>query len=223
MRGLSLKRLAFFLSAWCLGGSSASAQEAPVAPAQPRAVTAPVFISGPAAEYSEAERNAGHHGTVVIAGMLGIDGRFRDPIVEVSSGAPGLDAAALAAARESLFTPARDAAGAPVEIRARMPFRFSRAATPGGGLTYYLCGAFAQDMTWWRATFPERRWGDHELYQLLYGMGVLSSGALEPGGQRRLRQYGEDFERRWQRAIEACRARPNVRLLDVLPLGGRNR
>jgi TonB family protein len=210
------------------GGAQAQAQEerpaAPATsatePAQRPVATAPRFISGPQAEYSDAERNAGHHGNVVIRGIIGLDGRFRDPVVAVSSGAPGLDAAALAAARATLFTPAKDEAGTPMETPARMPFRFSRAAAPGGGLVHYLCGAFAQDMTWWRATFPDRPWDDLEFYQFYTGLRIAGSRVLQPGGQARVRQALADFERQWERAIETCRARPDALLVDVLPPGG---
>lgn len=192
---------------------------APAAAAQPRVATPPAFASGPQAEYSDAERNAGHHGTVVIRGVIGVDGRFQDPEVAVSSGAPGLDAAALAAARATSFTPARDDAGNVIEAPARMPFRFSRAAGPGGGLVRYPCSAFVQDMDWWRATFPDRSFDDHELYNFYAGARMVASGALRPGGERQLRSAIAAFGQEWARALETCRRRPDAMLVEIMPVG----
>lgn len=71
--------------------------------------------------YSELAQRAGVDGTVVVRILVGVDGRVLDMGIERSI--PLLDAAALEAARQWVFTPAL-ANGRPVMVWVRVPFRF---------------------------------------------------------------------------------------------------
>ncbi|HEX8528057.1 energy transducer TonB [Allosphingosinicella sp.] len=203
--------------------SAAAHSGALAATAEQGVVTPPRFLSGPPSDYPASARDSGHHGEVVIAGTLGIDGRIRDAAVAVSSGSPILDGASLDAARGALFTPALGEAGMPVEASVRMPFSFARyrSEVPGGGLVHYRCAAFAQDMRWWRATFPHRPWDQHELYQMILGLPFLMRGVDLSSAHTRLAAHVADFERRWEQALVRCSTSPTKRLAEVLQPEGR--
>lgn len=196
--------------------AQAAAPAAPPAPTPPPIIRGapPRFLSGPQSAYPEAEQNAGHHGKVMVSGLVGLDGRFRDLTVVESSGVPALDQSALDAARATLFTPGRDAQDNPVEMRARMPFYFARyRSTEPGAALRYTCAQWVQDMDWWRSVHPNAPWGDHELYQLTRGAGLLGriDAIQDPASAQ---AHIRDFERRWERGLEACRRRPQARMLD---------
>lgn len=94
---------------------------APVAPSAPSAVVlagpapavAPIFVpprfkSRPEPVYPERARRAGTEGRVTVRLRISATGDVLAAAVAESSGSPSLDAAALAAAQASLFTPASD-------------------------------------------------------------------------------------------------------------------
>lgn len=186
----------------------------------------PKFISGPDAPYPETEKALGHHGRVTIVAMLGVDGKLIDPVIAESSGAPVLDQIALEAARGALFSPAKDEAGNAVERRIRIPYDFTRyrSIEPGGGLVQYGCAMFTQDMDWWRSTFPERAWSDHELYAMLRGLtalGELQALIGDPNLGKTLKKRNAAFDARWEKALKSCRAKPDKRLADVMQPEGK--
>jgi TonB family protein len=165
--------------------------------------------------YPEAERAAGHHGKVEIGGMLGPDGRMVDAKVTVSSRAPGLDAAALAAARATLFRVRRDAAGKPLLGPVKLNFGFDsyHSAGEGGGILRYRCDQFVLDATWWKTAWPAK---EHDaFFTMMLGLRTvmqMSGGRFDAAA---LRGTVSDMEQRWDKAIEACRASPTALFIDV--------
>jgi TonB family protein len=234
-----MKRMAatIALSALLAAGSAAFAQAPATAPAPPAAPltpeaqavadakpnvakvkTRPKWLSGPAVDLPEAEKALGHHGKVVVTGVLGVDGKIRYATVTQSSGAPNLDALALEATLASVFEPAKDAEGAVLAIPISIPTEFYnyKSDKPGGGMVRYRCDQFVKDMDWWRATFPDARWSRLELYTMMLGLGTLArlnAGALNA---ENLQAANADFERRFVKSIEDCRARPEKRFVDML-------
>lgn len=181
----------------------------------------PEFLEGPEQIFPPGAREAGHHGKVMITALIGTDGRVTEAAVFQSSGSAELDQASLETARAAVFSPARDASGAAMEVRVRIPYDYSRAQSeaPGGGLAQYRCAHFAVDMDWWRATFPDQPWSEHELYAMINGVRYLTgSGGLAAAvrDRDRLRRELADFDRRWIAAIDTCRQQPERRLVDVL-------
>ncbi|HEX8062237.1 MAG TPA: TonB family protein, partial [Allosphingosinicella sp.] len=160
--------------------------------------TAPAMISqGIDALGSEVEalRALGHHGDVVVVGILGADGRFAEPRIGTSSRSRELDALALRAAAASLLSPARDAAGTALPVWISMPFSFkNRAFRKEGGADSYLCSEFVQDMNWWRSAWPDRPWSDHEFYKLMLGMRMVDPLSAARVDQEALRRSIDDFE-----------------------------
>lgn len=165
--------------------------------------------------YPEAERAAGHYGKVEIGGMLGADGRLIDAQVVVSSRAPGLDAAALAAAQATLFRVRKNAAGKPLLGPAKLRFSFDsyHSAGKGGGILRYRCDQFARDQTWWRATWPAK---EHDAFFYMM-LGLRTVVQMQSGGfdSAALKGSVSDMERRWSKAIEACQAQPTALFIDV--------
>lgn len=174
----------------------------------------PAVVTAVPAEYPDAERAAGHHGKVVVSGMLGSDGRLVDPRVTVSSKADGLDAAALAAARATVFRVRTDTAGKPIPKAVTVPFAFDsyRSAGRGGGVLRYGCGQFARDQLWWRSVWPETQRG--EFYHMMLGLRTImemQSGSLAANFTKDM----ADFKKRWDAAIETCGKRPEALFIDV--------
>ncbi len=203
------------------GANEAAAVEAKANLAKMK--TSARWISGGEVVLPEAERLAGHHGKVVVTGVLGVDGKLRYAMLKTSSGSPVLDRIAVAAALSAVFEPARDAEGRPLAVPISIPQEFYayKSSEAGGGLVRYSCRQFAADMDWWRATFPERKWGDHELYTMMVGIAVLAKGNLTAGGVSGLKATLADVETRWIKAIETCRAKPEKRFADVMQPEGR--
>lgn len=182
-----------------------------------RIATAPRMQDSPEWTYPEAERAQGHHGRVVVRGLLGVDGRLRHATVSESSRAPVLDQAALDWAVASTFTPALDAEGAPIAVMISVPTEFySFTSREGVGAAMYTCRQFVLDMDWWRATFADKPMSDHHFYTLIRGLGVMMN--MSQGAQRALQAAGsnEEFLRRWNEAIEGCRRRPEARFAEVM-------
>lgn len=182
-----------------------------------RLKTTAVFKSGPRAEIPEAALAAGEFGKVTVSGIIGADGRFSELKVVDSSRSERLDAAALAAAAASVFEPARDAAGEPIAILARMPFEFTNAksAGKGGGVLRYRCDQFARDYDWWYRTWPADKHDD--FYFLVLGFSTIakSQGANGRLDYEKFGSVNKDFDARWRAAVEACRAKPDRLFIDV--------
>ena len=181
------------------------------------------WISGGEVALPEAERLAGHHGKVLVTGVLGVDGKLRYAMLKSSSGSPVLDRIAVAATLSAVFEPAKDADGNPLAVPITIPQEFYayKSSEPGGGLVRYSCRQFAADMDWWRTTFPDRKWSEHELYSMMVGIAVLAKGNLTAGGAAGLKATLSDVETRWIKSIETCRAKPEKRFADVMQPEGK--
>lgn len=82
----------------------------------------PTLITRVVPEYPEIAHDAGVEGTVQLRLLVGVDGRVKD--VHVDRSVPMLDAAAVAAVRQWVFTPALSN-GHPVVVWMSVPVRFS--------------------------------------------------------------------------------------------------
>lgn len=195
--------------------SSASAQSSAWAVAKEnllRMQERPEFVSGPDAVLPAAERQLGHHGTAVIQGILGTDGRLSELSVKVSSNAPVLDQIALDAAKAYVFSPAKDATGAPLPVTISVPFEFAAYKTATGGAFEYRCEQFVRDMDWWKSVNPDRPFSDHELYKLYNGLVI--AGLYAQGGSAA--RVSVDFDKLWQASLETCRKKPRMLQKDSL-------
>jgi len=83
----------------------------------------PKPISIPKPEYPELARKAGIEGKAIVEAIVDTDGSVMDARIFKSSGNPMLDEAAIAAARRSKFTPAKQR-DMFVRVRVNIPFDF---------------------------------------------------------------------------------------------------
>ncbi len=83
----------------------------------------PKPISIPKPEYPELARKAGIEGKTIVEAIVDTDGSVMDARIYKSSGNPMLDEAAIAAARRSKFTPAKQR-DMFVRVRVNIPFDF---------------------------------------------------------------------------------------------------
>jgi TonB family protein len=178
-----------------------------------RMKTRPKFLDGPKAELPDAEKAAGHNGTAIISGIVDATGAFTETRVRQSTGAPALDQIALDAAKASHFTPAKDAAGAALDVPVSMSFDFyaSQSDVPGGGLVHYQCDQFVRDTDWWHSAHPAAKWSDYQLYTFMVGFWVLYGG---PANDMTQRLKSDPVEADWPHWIEACRSNPTQLFVD---------
>jgi TonB family protein len=173
--------------------------------------TAPSFIDGPRAELTETERALGHHGPVVVQGIIGLDGRMTEVRVRQSSQSPGVDRIALEAALASTFTPAKDASGTPLPIIVSMPFDLvAYKSAESMGMMEYTCEQFVRDMDWWKSVNPDKPFSAHELFKLESGMEFAAAISQAKGDYSRLKGFSSNFDQRWIAAIEYCRKKPKI-------------
>jgi periplasmic protein TonB len=78
----------------------------------------------PVPDYPPMARNAGIEGQTLVEALVDIDGSIREARVLKSSGNSSLDQAAVSAARNARFTPAKQR-DQPVRVWVSIPFRFS--------------------------------------------------------------------------------------------------
>jgi len=173
----------------------------------------PRFLSGPHAKLPEAERLAGHNGTVIVSGIVDVSGNFTEIRLRQSTGAPVLDQLALDAAKATRFTPASDESGTPLSVPVSMPFEFyaSQSSEPGGGLVHYRCDQFVRDTDWWHSTHPEAKWSDYKLYTFMVGFAVLSNQNKNPVERFKA---GGLIREQWPHWIQACREHPDQLFID---------
>lgn len=182
-----------------------------------RIKTAPTFVDGPRAQLPESEKALGHHGIVMVQGIVGADGKMTEARVKQTSHAPVLDQIALDAALASTFTPARDTDGVPLPIVISMPFDLvAYKAEQGMGILQYTCEQFVRDMDWWKSANPEKSFKEHDLYLLESGMEFASAIQSAEMNRTALDKAGTGFEQRWDAAIAYCRKKPNVLQRDAI-------
>lgn len=179
----------------------------------------PRFKDGPHALVPEAAQATGEHGKVSISAILGADGEMTELSVKTSSRSDKIDAAAIEAARQSRFEPARDADGNAIAVPVVMPFDFSNGKTPGkgGGILRYRCGQLVRDFDWWAATWP----GDQkdEYYTMILGV-VMMDVMRQTQDRGVLTKRIKLFEdKQWPAAIAACRVAPDKLFIDVFEYG----
>jgi TonB family protein len=181
--------------------------------------TQPQFVSGPPANLPDSEKLLGHHGKVLVQGLLGVDGKMRYLTILTSSRAPALDQIALDATAGAIFQPAKDATGRAMPVPIAMPHEFyAYQSATGVGAAQYTCDQFVRDQDWYRATWPENPYVSQEFYVMMRGLQV----AMAIGAGRSItelmamREANPAFEARWRAAIETCRANPSGKFMDAL-------
>lgn len=173
------------------------------------------WVSGPEAEYPDAERALGHHGRVEVRGLLGIDGRVRYATLSQSSRAPALDAIALASVEGSVYQPAKDANGNPIPTMLTTNRFFENyTSSEGVGAAMYTCPQFVLDMDWYKQTWGEDQLNEHRFYLMIRGLSTIAR--MNSGAGIVAIESNESYRSRWNRAIETCRSHPNWRFAQAM-------
>jgi TonB family protein len=164
--------------------------------------------------YPPEAQAAGHFGKVSLAGVITPEGRIAEPRIEESSRSELLDRAALAEFASYEFAPARNRKGEKLATRVRTQIEYDKTLSATGGLLGYRCADFTTDMDWYEATFPDRSFGDLDLYDVL--VRFRAKGIADPLARGRAAQaQAED----WAQARTACRERPAELFIDQLSIG----
>lgn len=198
-----------------------SAEEVAAAEANLQLVKTQAVLTEPGSlEIPENTKATGQHGEVLVRGLLGADGRFRNLSVAISSRGAELDQHAIANAAAAKFEPARDAEGAPLEILASYPQEFYHYASADGvGLALYGCAQFVRDIDWWSSVYPEKKITENRLYVMTVGLGVM---ARLGGGVKQALAAADvgGFPNRWNDALQTCRANPDIRFAEAMKSEG---
>lgn len=158
------------------------------------------------------ERALGHHGRVVVEGVIDVDGRYSELRVRMSSRASSFDELALKVAVATIFRPARDAQGVPMATWAVFPFETQPASFVGGTVFAYRCDAAVRDYDWWRGAWPERTDSQYGLFNLVTGIELVAlRNAPTPA-----RAASKDMTARWEAAMAVCRTTPTMNFLAAL-------
>jgi TonB family protein len=168
-----------------------------------------VLVNEVEGEYPASERAAGHQGEIVLRGVVTPEGTITEATVQVSSRAPGLDEAALAAFRHWTFKPGLDAAGKPIAMPVRAKVEYAKDSV--STLPRKTCADFVADVRWHDETFPERKRSEMYLYRLTLGALIMVSlprsndfkAALTAGPS------ASDFQKAFDATFEHCSAHPN--------------
>ncbi|OYW23042.1 MAG: hypothetical protein B7Z43_04825, partial [Sphingomonas sp. 12-62-6] len=132
----------------------------------------------------------GEHGEAIVSAIVGVDGRMIEPTIKVSTRSAAIDKAALAAASEALFEPARDAAGGPIAVYISVSFKFDNAASfDRKAIFNYRCAQFIKDQAWWRMAWPEKP--RDNFGNLLAGMTIVRFGTRPEDLKRGAAQFDE--------------------------------
>lgn len=179
----------------------------------------PQKLAGTEPELTEEMRRLGHHGTVLVTGVVQTDGTLGELTLSQASQSDLINAAALAAAASYRFEPPIGVTGTPETRPARLVFELSQAKEGGGsyttGLADYQCRAFIAELDWWLSVNPDKTAKDYELRKFLIGLGVIM--AMQKGdkaGDAMLAGV-EAMNTGWDRAVEACRLVPGLKFMET--------
>ena len=178
----------------------------------------PEKVSGDFPVLSEEAKRLGHHGVVVISGRVAEDGSFVDAEVSSSSRSELVDQAALDAARQYRYEAPIGLDGQPFSYKQGLSFELSQALGNSNsvleGMKEYSCRAFIAEYDWWLSANPEADPKDYRLRKILVGATfVLGLDRVRTG--EGLKNMLAQFDRSWDKSIEACRQKPEREFLKV--------
>jgi len=161
--------------------SAAAAAPAPSQPAAQPAKPAKLLNSLPPSYPPEAQK-AGQEGRVVLKVQVLSDGAVGRVEVVTSAGHPALDEAALAAARQWQFAPARDESDAAIESSVQVPLTFKLDGDGGAGdvkaeiqaLFKQPCAKVNDEVAAYRAATPGQPLRDMHTFKMTGGILVIS-------------------------------------------------
>lgn len=109
---------------------------------------------------------AGVQGKTVVLALLKTDGTPESVSVQQTSRSAQLDEIALSIVKGLSFHPKDDAAGSPLQS-VLVPVEFSKNTV--ASLTTMTCGDLNTDLSYFKATFPEKKPGDLKLFKVAVG------------------------------------------------------
>lgn len=175
-----------------------------------RMKTPPSYKHEPDTVVPSDAQSRGEHGEAIVSGIINPDGHMTETKIKVSTRSARIDAAALDAAHEAVFEPARDAAGSPIAVYISVGFNFDNAASlDGKAMTTYRCRQFLTDQAWWRSTWPEKP--RDKFGNLLAGM-IISGAGAQPEA---LKNAAARFDVAWKATLDRCGREPDAFVMKV--------
>jgi TonB family protein len=175
------------------------------------AATPPKPIQTQAPEYPKEEEDAGHGGRVVLKFSVSETGAVENVEVATSTGFPKLDEAALAAARNWKFEPAKDEAGKAVAGERSMALSFK--APDPGPVFPETCAELTAKVAAYRAQDPQGELGKMDAFSATTGLFFLKS-ASKPM-EVRLAMV-KDLNAMYPDVAARCAAKPDAKYMDIV-------
>jgi TonB family protein len=193
---------------------------APAAPPPPAAVLPPgisrlprtLDAKGP--EYPAAERRAGTQGSVTLEVVVRKDGTTGDVAVAQSSGSPGLDSAAIAAARTWRFEPALGEDGQPVDLKVRRALQFKLEGEAFENPMTKRCSAITAEVAAYLQANPGQPARRAPVFSTTAGL-LLVAGIDRPA--KDLAQWYRTLPAVFDDVLKQCAEKPDATMQDVLP------
>lgn len=170
--------------------------------------TPPKLVSAPEEPDLSKLYEQGIQGQIFFDIIIGKDGIPHTVTVRASSRSPELDAVGLEIVQHSIFSPATDHEGKPIEARAVYPTYFWKDSLLDGTIFSKRCREFVVDADWHAKTFPEEQPDKYRGW--LLARGAIVSKLYSQGKANELDKFPSYSE-----VMETCRKSPSKRFFDV--------
>lgn len=180
----------------------------------------PKRLAGPVPTMPQAAKDAFHNGKVVIDFTIDPAGVPGEVSVKTSSRSDLLDQAALGAVMASRFAPPLDLQGKPTSFKSQLAFGFSQLDREGsyiGSLQSLRCREVAGETDWWIQAHPGERLS-MEFYHFMGGLAFLATDSLG-WGKLGLVEATRKHQAAWEKAIKACREKPEAKFFETYRKG----
>lgn len=141
--------------------------------------TLPKLASAPEEPDLTSLYQRGIQGEIIFDIVIGKDGRAHNVTVKVSSRSPELDAIGLDIVNRSVFSPATDRDGKPIDVKAVYPTYFWKDSIGKDEFTNKKCDQFLIDTAWHQNNFPEEKPEQYRGWLLITGL--LFANSVQAG------------------------------------------
>jgi TonB family protein len=164
--------------------------------------TFPKLVSTPARPDLSALHQQGIQGEARYSFVVGKDGRPHDAVVEVTSRSPELDAIGMELINKSIFFPALDHGGNPINTRVVSPTYFWKEMTGINEIPRKTCADFVIDARWHEANFPDEK--PEEYRGWLLASGIIFTAFIS---EKRLKDLPRTPT--YSEVMKTCKANPD--------------
>jgi TonB family protein len=176
----------------------------------------PKRIAGTSPVMPQAAKDAFHNGKVTVSYSIDAAGLPTDAKVTRSSKSDLIDGVVLAAIAAYRFEKPLGLDGKPITLPAAAKHHFSQGDGEGSyiqSLKTLPCRTVVGETDWWIAAHPGEKPINMDFYAFMAGLSFIAPQALGWGSPD-IMTINARHTKAWNRALEACRAKPNSTFLS---------